>query len=292
MKSIKCSECGFVGWADAERCKKCGVIRLANPDSNPAADSGQAPWPEQSYPSYQPYQGYADGELKKGLATASMVLGIINLCITGIFLVPSIVGIVMAAVAKKRIREEPHVYGGDGFATAGLVTNIISTVLIVPLLIIMAIAIPNLLASRRAANEGASMAVLRTIHSAEATYQATTGRGSYGTLDQLADAQLINPDFAAKAETGRYGYKFKLEVGSSSYNSMREDSELPGFHLVAVPMEYGSSGNRSFYIDETGVIRGEDAHGREATALTPAVDNSSYSATSPRSRGYDSRGGY
>jgi type II secretory pathway pseudopilin PulG len=287
MKSIKCSECGFVGWADADRCKKCGVIRLANPDSNPATNTNQL-WSQQSY---QPYQGYAAGELKKGLATASMVVGIINLCVTGIFLVPSIVGIVMAVVAKKRIKNEPDVYGGDGFATAGLVTNIISTVLIVPLMIIMAIAIPNLLASRRAANEGASMAILRTIHSAEATYQATTGRGSYGTLDQLADAQLINPEFAAKAGTGRYGYKFKLEIGSA-YTSLREDTELPGFHLVAVPMDYGNSGTRSFYIDETGVIRGEDTHGAEATALTPAVDNSSYSATSPRSRGYDSRGGY
>jgi type II secretory pathway pseudopilin PulG len=277
-----------VGWADADRCKKCGVIRLPNPDSNPATNSSQ-PWPQ---PSFQSYQGYADGELKKGLATASMVVGIVNLCVTGIFLVPSIVGIVMAVVAKKRIKNEPDVYGGDGFATAGLVTNIVSTVLIVPLLIIMSIAIPNLLASRRAANEGASMSVLRTIHSAEATYQATVGKGSYGTLDELADAQLINPEFAAKAETGRYGYKFKLEVGSSSYTSMRGDSELPGFHLVAVPMDYGSSGNRSFYIDETGVIRGEDAHGQEATALTPAVGDTSYSASSPGSRGYNSRGGY
>ena len=41
--------------------------------------------------------------------------------------------------------------------------------------IIAAIAIPNLLASRRAANEGSAQSSLRTIHSARGTYQSTSG---------------------------------------------------------------------------------------------------------------------
>ncbi len=48
--------------------------------------------------------------------------------------------------------------------------------------IIAAIAIPNLLASKRAANEGSAVASMRTITSAEATYAATTGGGQYGTF--------------------------------------------------------------------------------------------------------------
>ena len=48
--------------------------------------------------------------------------------------------------------------------------------------IIAAIAIPNLLASRRAANEGSAQSSLRTIHSAQATYQATVGSGNFGAL--------------------------------------------------------------------------------------------------------------
>src|SRR5215217_6510669 len=47
--------------------------------------------------------------------------------------------------------------------------------------IIAAIAIPNLLASRRAANEGSAQSSLRTIHSAQATYQATAGNGAFAT---------------------------------------------------------------------------------------------------------------
>ena len=48
--------------------------------------------------------------------------------------------------------------------------------------IIAAIAIPNLLASRRAANEGSAQSSLRTIHSSQATYQATTGQVRMPTL--------------------------------------------------------------------------------------------------------------
>src|SRR5207247_10823802 len=59
--------------------------------------------------------------------------------------------------------------------------------------IIAAIAIPNLLASRRAANEGSAQSSLRTIHSSEATYQATVGSGNFGTLAQLGAQNLIDP---------------------------------------------------------------------------------------------------
>ena len=45
--------------------------------------------------------------------------------------------------------------------------------------IIAAIAIPNLLAARRSANEGSAVSALRTMHGAEATYQATAGNGNF-----------------------------------------------------------------------------------------------------------------
>jgi type IV pilus assembly protein PilA len=48
--------------------------------------------------------------------------------------------------------------------------------------IVAAIAIPNLLASRRAANEGSAQSSLRTISTCQATYQATTGHGDYGDM--------------------------------------------------------------------------------------------------------------
>jgi prepilin-type N-terminal cleavage/methylation domain-containing protein len=55
---------------------------------------------------------------------------------------------------------------------------------------IAATAVPNLLASRRAANEGSAQSSLRTISTREATYQATSGLGDYGDLASLGTATL------------------------------------------------------------------------------------------------------
>ena len=59
--------------------------------------------------------------------------------------------------------------------------------------IIAAIAIPNLLAARRSANEGSAISSLRTYHGAQMTYQATTGAGQYtGTAGTTPDKEAFN----------------------------------------------------------------------------------------------------
>jgi prepilin-type N-terminal cleavage/methylation domain-containing protein len=80
--------------------------------------------------------------------------------------------------------------------------------------IIAAIAIPNLLAARRSANEGSAVSSLRTLHGAQATYQATAGNGDYagsnGTVDavgltDLNAAGLIDGQLALGSKSG-YGF--------------------------------------------------------------------------------------
>src|SRR5207247_9182941 len=68
-------------------------------------------------------------------------------------------------------------------------THLLSVVAIIG--IIAAIAIPNLLASRRAANEGSAQSSLRTINSSQATYQSTAGAGAFAT--DLAALNGQNP---------------------------------------------------------------------------------------------------
>jgi type IV pilus assembly protein PilA len=277
MKSVKCPECGFVGWADAERCKKCNVLRV--PDLT--GDSQPSP---PTYLQYQPVDpGYSHGKLKHGLAVTSLVIGVVDLFTLGLLGVGAIAGIILAIVALSKAKRNPAEYGGRGLATAGLVTSILSIVMIVPIGIVAAIAIPNLLASRRAANEGASIYTMRMIHSAEVTYQATSGNGSFATLDQLAADQLIDPELA----TGiHYGYKFTVDLKTTGYD------EPPGFQVVGVPLAYRSTGIRSFFTDETGVIRGGDNRGADATEFNEPLDiEDSYSSSSPPSRRYgaDSR---
>jgi len=254
MKSTKCVECGFVGWSGAENCKACG-----------------APLGQRSYPLPDPapvyYSNYEEPSQeegpKKGLAIGALVIGIIGFFTIGVFGVGAIVGVVLACMAMSRIKRDPWQYGGRGMAIAALVLNIVSLVSFVPIGIIAAIAIPNLLASRRAANEGSAMSSLRTLASAEMTYQATTGEGKYGTLAELAAVNLID----SKLATGtKNGYNFKVELTTSDMN-------YPGFEVTGVPLTYGNSGIRSFYIDETGVIRAADNSGRPSTKMDPPMNH-------------------
>src|SRR5258708_2095703 len=75
--------------------------------------------------------------------------------------------------------------------------------------IIASIAIPNLLASRRAANEAAAVSSVRTISSCEITYQATYG-GVYADLPTLGSKTLTDQVLAAAVNpaNAKGGYYF------------------------------------------------------------------------------------
>lgn len=250
MKSTKCAECGFVGWSDAEHCKACGAPLVQHSYNLPTAT-----------PVYNSNYDDREGE-KKGLAIFALILGILSFFTFGLLGVGAILGIILSCIAMSRVKREPWQYGGRGMAIAGLVLSITSLVTVVPVGIIAAIAIPNLLASRRAANEGSALASLRTIASAEMVYQSTTGRGQYGTLSDLAAANLID----SKLATGtKNGYKFTVEVTTDEMN-------YPGFAVVGVPIDYRNTGTRSFYIDQTGVIRAGDNSGGPSTKMDDPLD--------------------
>jgi type II secretory pathway pseudopilin PulG len=252
MKSAKCLQCGFVGWSDVEFCKACGApTGLSAQNYAPASAA---------YNSWQP----AEDE-KKGMAIFSLVLGILSFFTLGLFGVGAIAGIILAVVAMRRVRDEPWKYGGRTVAIAGLVLSITSLATMVPIGIVAAIAIPNLLASRMAANEGAAIRSLNTIASAEMVYQATAGQGRYGTLQELESAGLIDSALGSGVKSG---YRFTIELTESG------EITPAGFAVVGVPVDYRSSGMRSFYIDETAVIRGGDNHGGPSSRDDDALQSS------------------
>ena len=81
--------------------------------------------------------------------------------------------------------------------------------------IIAAIAIPNLIAARRAANEGSAQSTSRTLHSAEVTWGATQGNGTYTSLlSDLNTAGMIDAQVASSA--GKSGYVFGLVAGTAT----------------------------------------------------------------------------
>ncbi len=121
--------------------------------------------------------------------------------------------------------------------------------------IIAAIAIPNLLASRRAANEGSAQSSLRTIHSSQATYQATTGNGSYAAdMGDLGDANLVDGVLAAAIDDdhAKSGYYFNVidEDGSGG------TAQFGVYAFPAVTEGVSQTGTRVFGTTEVGVMYG------------------------------------
>jgi prepilin-type N-terminal cleavage/methylation domain-containing protein len=117
--------------------------------------------------------------------------------------------------------------------------------------IIAAIAIPNLLASRRAANEGSAIGSVRTINTAEATYFTTVGANlAYANLAALNTAGLID---SVLAGTTKSGYTFAVG-GIQAANA----TQAAQYDLTAVPGGTGitATGTRSFYSNEQAVIYG------------------------------------
>src|SRR6266850_2396811 len=103
--------------------------------------------------------------------------------------------------------------------------SLVELLIVVTILsILAAIAIPNLLASRRAANEGSAQSSLRTIHSCEALYRATRADGSYGTLDDLKVQFLTDSVLASGSKSG---YSFAANPTSAGIGAQ--------FYATAVP---------------------------------------------------------
>lgn len=112
-------------------------------------------------------------------------------------------------------------------------------------------------------NEAWAIRIVRTLHSAQATYQATVGNGNYGTLEELGKEKLIN---AVVADGHRYGYLFRIRTEKFSPESPAS------FEIVAIPRQYGRTGRRSFYVNENGVIVAADRKGGEANAGDDPLD--------------------
>ena len=97
-------------------------------------------------------------------------------------------------------------------------------------------------------NEVIAISVLQMMAGAEESYKSTAGNGSYGTVDDLLEKKLID-----KSVLENYGYRFEVHPSST------------GFEATAVPSEYGKTGKRSFFVDQSGVVRGEDHGGGAAS---------------------------
>ena len=105
-------------------------------------------------------------------------------------------------------------------------------------------------------NERYAISVLYTISNAQAQYKGGKGNGSYGTLEQLIAEKVV-----PKETMDESGYRFDVTTSGDK------------FEITAVPVEYGKSGTRSFFIDQTFRLRGADRNGAPATSSDPPISN-------------------
>jgi prepilin-type N-terminal cleavage/methylation domain-containing protein len=128
------------------------------------------------------------------------------------------------------------------------------------ILIIAAIAIPNFLRSRIAANQASAIESLRVISTAEVSYSTTYGTGFSTTLAYLGPtpsssdqptataAGLVDETLAAGGKSG-YTFVYSPSMYDAATNTWN------GYTLLANPAVYGQTGNVYYYSDQSFVIR-------------------------------------
>ncbi len=144
------------------------------------------------------------------------------------------------------------------------------------ILIIAAIAIPNLLRSRIAANESSAVGSIRSINTAEVTYSSTypnlgfsvsmaeLGGAATPCVAAAANACLIDQTLAGAttAATPKSGYFFTYANGGGA--------PVVLYTIVGDAAVQNQTGQRSFFSDQSGVIRFK-AVGPGAAAADPPL---------------------
>src|SRR5271166_4725743 len=170
--STLCAACGNSMNTGDKFCRVCGAQTVAGPGTAAAVMNASPTVPAKT----------------SGKAIVSLISGLF------IFFFPlSIVAIIFGHISLSEIRRSAGRLTGDGLAIAGLVLGYAGVVGIPVILIIAAIAIPNLLRAKIAANESSAVASVRTINIAEINYsQSHRGSGYTCALSDLAGDRLIN----------------------------------------------------------------------------------------------------
>ena len=152
------------------------------------------------------------------------------------------------------------------------------------ILIIAAIAIPNLLRSRIAANQASAVGSLRTLNTAEVTYSTTYNTGYSSTLGDLGPAAagqntptasfagLIDEVLAGMPAAGQAATSVNVSSKSGytfNYSPATADptGKIDFYSFTAVPVSAGTTGTNYYYTDQSGVIR------QNSTAAAGSTDS-------------------
>jgi hypothetical protein len=296
-----CTNCGSENPDTGYFCVKCGMALTAQP--GPVVLPAPAPSPTPVAPpispvpptfasnipasaySNEPPPAFTRPPETSGKAIGSLISGLLA------WIFPAaVVAIVLGHLALSEINKSAGRIRGRGMAIAGLVLGYGGVLIIPVILIVAAIAIPNLLRARQAANEAAAVGSLRIMNMAAVSYAATYGNGFPPTVDALGagdsgaancdHAQLLDESLVAGEKRG-YQFVYFLEPNPAGPPALSPAATSNGctvaggsmYEIHADPINRGNTGTRSFYTDQTGIIR-YDAH-------QPATADSEYLGSRP-----------
>jgi prepilin-type N-terminal cleavage/methylation domain-containing protein len=137
-------------------------------------------------------------------------------------------------------------------------------IVVAVILTIAAIAIPNLMRSRLAANQASAVGSLHVLNTAEATYISTysgysatlgyLGPPSAGSNPVPTGAGLIDSILSGGSptatESSKSGYTFTYSPGAAD-----SSGRIYSYTIIANPVTVGTTGNNFYYTDQVGVIR-------------------------------------
>jgi type IV pilus assembly protein PilA len=270
-----CPKCRMLNADSAQYCSKCG-------NSLPASAAGASR--SQNSTAVGPGPLTAREVPTSGKAIASLVCGIFTF-----FLPASIAAIVLGHLSLSEIRKSAGRLGGKGAAIVGLVLGYAGIAVIPLVLIIAAIAIPNLLRARMVANESAAVGSLRTINIAAVEYASTYENGfpsnfeafgnEEGSAQNCNHAGLLDRPLAA-GQTHGYIFTYTPRFPNGEPGPVVSPKAAArgctsggasGYAVTADPLPRGSTAQRSYYADQTGIIRYSD-NGQPATADSPPLE--------------------
>jgi type IV pilus assembly protein PilA len=162
---------------------------------------------------------------------------------------------------------QPKIYRPSRPCSSSTGFSLIELLIVVAvILVIAAIAIPNFVRSKMAANEASSVQNLRNITTAEYLYSSTYSIGFSADLPSLGGstatvdsghAELIDQVLASGQKSG---YSFGYSAGAPD-----AQGRVTTYAVNASPLVPGGTGQRYFYTDQTGVIRSNGSAAAGAT---------------------------
>jgi len=221
-----CSGCGNNIGPEDKFCRVCG--RLATNASASAVTVAAPAGPVET----------------SGKAIVSLISGLF------FFVFPfAILAIIFGHLSLSEIRKSAGRIKGDGIAIAGLVLGYAGIAAIPVILIVAAIAIPNLLRARMAANEASAVSGIRTLSTAELGYSVSHPNDGFTcSLSSLADAGLLSGPLTKGQQNG---YAFELN------GCTPEDGAAANRHyqVVAYPLREHQTGIRAFCSNESMLVK-------------------------------------